>query len=84
MGGRMFMSHGSGVTALVALALGYIVCILAGKEKGILRKAGFLIGISIIAISSMLIVGKILCTLKLCPKLACMSKAEMPMQVPQK
>lgn len=44
---------------LIALALGYIVCSLANKEEKALRKAGYVIGISIIVLSSLLILGNL-------------------------
>lgn len=83
MGGRM-LAHASGVSAMIALALGYIVCTLAGKEKGVLRKLGYIIGISIITISIFLILCKVLCAFGIYPKSTCPLKTQMQMQLPQK
>ena len=43
----MFVGHMNGILALFALALGYIVCSLAKKEKGLLKTTGYTIGIAI-------------------------------------
>lgn len=59
----MYTSILSGVpatTAMVALALGYIVVTLANKEKEWLKAIGNIIGISIIVISGLLVLAKIL------------------------
>lgn len=64
-------------TTLIALALGYIVCSLASKEKGTLKTTGYIIGISIIVISSLLLVSKIL---KVAGKGRFGSKAKMVIQ----
>jgi len=45
--------------ALVALALGYMVCSRAVQEKGMLRKIGLIIGVLVIAGSCFLLVLKI-------------------------
>ncbi len=50
----------SATTAMIALALGYIVITLANKEKGGLKKIGNIIGVSIIVISALLILAKAL------------------------
>lgn len=67
--GMMGFGHMSGVFALIALALGYIVCLLAKKEKGLLKTTGYTIGIAIIAISSVIVLGKVLWTAKMCMKM---------------
>ncbi|MBU4346333.1 MAG: hypothetical protein KKH29_03285 [Candidatus Omnitrophica bacterium] len=46
-------------TALIALALGYITCSLASKEKRILKTTGYIIGVFIIVISSLLLISEI-------------------------
>jgi len=46
-------------TAMIALALGYIVAILAHKEKGKLQPLGYLIGAAIILASTLLILAKL-------------------------
>lgn len=54
--------HSSGTNRaflLIALALGYIVCYLANREEKALRTVGYTIGISIIALSSLLILGNL-------------------------
>ncbi len=47
-----------GTTAMIALALGYIVFTLANKEKGRLKTTGYIIGVAIIIISIFLILVK--------------------------
>lgn len=47
-----------GTTAMIALALGYIVVVLANKEKGRLQPLGYLIGAAIIIASTLLILAK--------------------------
>jgi len=47
-----------GTTAMIALALGYIVVVLANKEKGRLQPLGYLIGAAIIIVSTLLILAK--------------------------
>ncbi len=59
----------NGVVALIATALGYIVCSLAKKEKGLLKTTGYAIGIAIIAISSVIVLGKVIWTAKKCVKM---------------
>ena len=49
-----------GTTAMIALALGYIVFTLANKEKGRLKTTGYIIGVAIIITSSLLILAKVL------------------------
>jgi hypothetical protein len=49
-----------GTTAMIALALGYIVVVLANKEKGRLKSYGYIIGVAIIITSSLLILAKVL------------------------
>lgn len=72
-------------TTLIALALGYIVCSLASKEKGALKTAGYIIGVSIIVISSLLLVSKILKVAgKGCYKAKMMMHQKMPMPGPGK
>ena len=66
---NMVLGHVSGIPALLALALGYIVCSLAKKEKGLLKTTGYTIGIAIIAISSVIVLGKVLWTAKMCIKM---------------
>ena len=48
----------SGTTAMIALALGYIVVTLANKEKGRLKSYGYIIGAAIIIASTLLILAK--------------------------
>ena len=43
---------------MIALALGYIVVVLANKEKGRLKSYGYIIGVAIIIVSSLLILVK--------------------------
>lgn len=46
----MFMMKG--LTMLfISLAIGYVVCILARKQEGILKTVGYTIGIGILALS---------------------------------
>ena len=75
----MVLGHVSGIPALLALALGYIVCSLAKKEKGLLKTTGYTIGIAIIAISSVIVLGKVLWTAKMCVKMCPMKASVMPM-----
>ena len=75
----MIVSHMNGTLALLALALGYIVCSLAKKEKGLLKTTGYTIGIAIIAISSVLVLGKVLWAAKMCVKMCPMKASIMPM-----
>lgn len=57
----MFISSGGTNRALllVALALGYIVCHLATKNEKTLKTMGYIIGGSIIILSSLLILGNL-------------------------
>ena len=51
------MMGGAGNTGLLmSLGAGYVVLFLANKEKGGLRTLGFIIGVSIILLSSIFIV----------------------------
>lgn len=75
----MSSGHMNGVLALIALALGYIVCLLAKKEKDLLKTAGYTIGIAIIAISSVIVLGKALWTAKMCVKMCPMKQSSMSM-----
>jgi len=75
----MGCEHMNGVLALIALALGYIVCLLAKKEKDLLKTAGYAIGIAIIVISSVIIIGKVLWTAKMCVKMCPMKQSSMLM-----
>ena len=56
----MVFGHENGIPALIALALGYIVVTLANKEKGRLKSYGYIIGVAIIIVSSLLILAKVL------------------------
>ena len=76
---NMVWGHVSGIPALLALALGYIVCSLAKKEKGLLKTTGYAIGIAIIAISSVLVLGKVLWTAKMCVKMCPIKQSSMLM-----
>ncbi len=78
MRGILF-GHMSGVLALIALALGYIVCLLAKKEKGLLKTAGYAIGVAIIAISAVVVLAKVVWTAKMCVKMCPMQESVMPM-----
>ena len=79
------LAYSNGTIALVALAVGYIVCILAKKETGTLKKIGYIIGVSVIAVSSVIVIGKILCTTRICPTQPMMMHHQMPMEsLPQK
>lgn len=75
----MIMGHSMGIVALITLALGYIVCSLAKKEKGLLKAAGYIIGIAIIAISSVTVLCKVLWTAKMCLKMCPLRQFSMPM-----
>ena len=79
---NMVLGHVSGIPALLALALGYIVCSLAKKEKGLLKTTGYTIGIAIIAISSVLVLGKVLWIAKMCVNMCPMKQSSMPIPVP--
>jgi len=46
----MFMLKGAFVL-FMSLALGYILCILAKKQEGVLKTLGYTLGISILALS---------------------------------
>lgn len=61
------LCYSNGTVALVALALGYIVCSLSKKETGLFRKIGYIIGIAVIAISSVIIMTKVLLVTARCP-----------------
>ena len=78
-GKGMSFGHMNGVLALIALALGYIVCLLAKKEKDILKTAGYIIGIVIIAIASAVVLSKVLLTTKICNKVCPLKQSSMPM-----
>ena len=56
----MVFGHVNGTLALLALALGYIVVTLANKEKGRRKSYGYIIGVAIIIVSSLLILAKVL------------------------
>ncbi len=59
--GKPFFGYISGdALLLIALALGYIVCALAGKETKGLKTLGYVIGIVTISISALLIIGKVI------------------------
>lgn len=75
----MVLCHVNGIAALIAVALGYIVCTLAKKEKGLLKSTGYAIGIAIIAISSVIVLGKVLSTAKMCVKMCPLKQSSMPM-----
>ncbi len=75
----MIVGHMSGLLALLTLALGYIVCSLAKKEKGLLKTTGYAIGIAIIVISSVVVLGKVLWAAKMCVKMCPMKQFSMPM-----
>ena len=47
--------------AFLAFGFGYIVCVVASKEKGILKVIGYIIGVAIIAFSIAAVILKI-CT----------------------
>lgn len=65
---RPFLGQANGVIVLLALGLGYIVCSLAKKEEGVFRAIGYIIGISIIVISGVLIISKVLWTAGICTR----------------
>lgn len=46
----MFMMKGI-LVLFVSLAIGYVLCILAEKQKGTLRTVGYTLGIAIIALA---------------------------------
>jgi hypothetical protein len=80
-----YFGHLNGTLALMDLALGYIVCYLASQVKGgLLKKAGYLIGVSIVIISGLLVIGKTLSIAKLCCNKSCpmMSSMNMPDAAP--
>lgn len=56
----LVFGHENVTILLVALALGYIVVVLANKEKGRLKSYGYIIGAAIIITTSLLILAKIL------------------------
>jgi len=66
--------------ALIALALGYIACSLAKKEKGVLKTVGYIIGASIIVVSSLLILVKIIWTVRIYTKF--IKTAPVSMHIP--
>ena len=78
----MFFGHANGIVALITLALGYIVCSLAKKEKGLLKTMGYTIGIVIIALSSVIVLGKVVWTAKMYLKMCPMQQSGMPMTSP--
>lgn len=79
----MAFGHMSGILALVSLALGYIVCSLAQKEKGLLKTVGYIIGTVVIVISSLIVLVKVLVTVKLYMKMCPISGSVIePMKVP--
>lgn len=59
--------NSNGTIALVALTLGYIVCSLAKKETGLLKKIGYIIGVAVIIISSVIVIVKVQCVARICP-----------------
>lgn len=75
----MVFGHANAIVALITLALGYIVCSLAKKEKGLLKATGYTIGIAIIAISSVMVLCKVLWTAKMCLKMCPLQQSGMPM-----
>ena len=75
----MVVGHINGILAMLALALGYIVCLLAKKERGLLKTTGYAIGIAIIAISSVIILGKVIWIAKTCVSICPMKASIMPM-----
>ena len=75
----MIVGHMNGTLSLLALALGYIVCSLAKKEKGLLKTTGYTIGIAIIVISSVIVLGKVLWTAKKCANMCPLKQSSMPM-----
>ena len=46
----MFMARGA-LTLFISLALGYALCVVAHKQKGLLKTVGYTLGISIMALS---------------------------------
>jgi len=74
----MVLAHMNGVSALIALALGYFVYLLAKKERGLLKTVGYAIGIAIIAISSVIVLGKVLWTAKMCIKMCPLKQSSLP------
>lgn len=84
---KMFMPTGmSSGLLLIALGIGYLVCAQASKEVKGLKTLGRIIGMVIIAISSVLIVSKLILFCgysKMCPlKGMMMEKGMMGQQVP--
>jgi len=55
----LFFSKSDAATLLIALASGYIVCYLAKREEGYLRKLGFALGVFIIVATIVLLLGKL-------------------------
>lgn len=60
----MLIRNLQGSTLMIALSLGYIVLVLAKKEQKNLKKIGYLIGIFVIAVCSVLLIAKTLWTVK--------------------
>jgi len=90
MSGLVFNGVGIG-TIMIALALGYIVCSMAGKEKGALKRIGYLLGTLIILLSSILIIGKLIASAIIYNKICklkkishqCMPREQAPVENPQ-
>lgn len=47
----MMMKQGGMFTMYLSLALGYILCILAKKQEGVLKTLGYALGIAILVIT---------------------------------
>lgn len=73
----MAFGHMNGVLALIALALGYIICTITQKEKDLLKTIGYIIGVVIITTSSLIIIAKVLFTAKMYMKMCSMQGSVM-------
>lgn len=74
----MFSIMFSGVsvaTLLIALALGYVVCSIAGKEEGSLKKLGYALGSIIIVLSCLLLIGKLAASATIYSKICKLKKS---------
>jgi len=51
---------------LLAMGVGYIVCYLAKREEGVLKTAGYAIGITIVVLSAVILVNNMLLEASFC------------------
>ncbi|MCX5710519.1 MAG: hypothetical protein NT060_00880 [Candidatus Omnitrophica bacterium] len=62
--GVLLFTKSTTAAFMITLAVGDVICVLANKEKGFLRKAGMVIGAGIIISSILLVSCKIAWRLK--------------------